>query len=187
MRSLFFSAGHPNLATTSAQAIPLAILYSPLFARKQSRHTNPTLWLSSRPRQRSQGKTMGPHGVHRRGCLDTAWPSLSLWSKLRVAWTLHGHVRQLRRVKVSRLDIPGPIDGSGNPLLCIGTYFNDDGAGPFVSYGDMSAWVSSLGDLFFDDTAPLVLTSALGMSDWGLMRRFGLLTGLLDICLPTAL
>lgn len=40
--------------------------------------------------------------------LDHAWPKLSLWSRVRVGWTLWGYVRQLRRVVVGPRAFPGP-------------------------------------------------------------------------------
>jgi len=111
--------------------------------------------------------------------LESAWRSLSLWNKLWVAWTLHRYVQQLRRVSLANCDIPGPIDGSGRPLLCSGHYFTDNGAGPFTSYSQMSSWFASksritallmrqrdpnhqepyaTSSLSFDDSMPLVLT-----------------------------
>jgi len=111
--------------------------------------------------------------------LESAWRSLSLWNKLWVAWTLRCYVQQLRRVNLPNCDIPGPIDGSGSPLLCSGHYFTDNGAGPFTSYSQMSSWFASksritallirqrdpnrhephaTSSLSFDDSMPLVLT-----------------------------
>ena len=35
------------------------------------------------------------------------WPSLSLWRRFMVAWTLRGYVRQLRAMELPNKDIPG--------------------------------------------------------------------------------
>jgi len=111
--------------------------------------------------------------------LESAWRSLSLWNKLWVAWRFHRYVQQLRRVNLANCDIPGPMDGSGRPLLCSGHYFTDNCAGPFTSYSQMSSWFASksritallmpqrdpnhqepyaTSSLSFDDSMPLVLT-----------------------------
>jgi hypothetical protein len=75
---------------------------------------------------------------------ETVWPSPSLWGKLNVAWTIRGYIRQLRRVSLDpNRNIPGPIDGSGNPLQCVGRYFTDIGAGPFTLYDLMTSWYAS--------------------------------------------
>jgi aminoglycoside phosphotransferase (APT) family kinase protein len=112
--------------------------------------------------------------------LETIWPSLNYWEKLKVARTIRGYIRQLRQVDVGpNRNIPGPVDGSGNPLRCVGRYFTEGGAGPFASYDQMSSWFASKRritvalereisvhrneaytpeDLSFDDSMPLVLT-----------------------------
>ncbi|THH15760.1 hypothetical protein EW146_g4769 [Bondarzewia mesenterica] len=111
--------------------------------------------------------------------LKVVWPSLSLWGKLRVAWTLRGYVRQLRQVELPHPNVPGPFDGAGKALQCNGHYFTEYGAGPFSSYAEMSAWYTkkrrvaialerqwadihkipfTSKDLSFDDTVPLVFT-----------------------------
>jgi hypothetical protein len=113
--------------------------------------------------------------------LETVWSSLGLWTKLKVAWALRGYVKQLRRVQIPNHNVPGPIDGSGRPLPCIGRYFSDNQAGPFTSYSQMSSWFASKRRItmrleqeiaahrnekykpsipLFDDSAPLVLTHA---------------------------
>lgn len=108
--------------------------------------------------------------------LETAWPSLSLWRKLSIAWTIRGYVRQLRRVQLPRSDVPGPMDGYGDPMPCFGRCFTENGAGPFSSYDEMSAWFrrklrialsaddpqnpptpQKMAQWPFDDTMPLVL------------------------------
>ncbi|KAG0706506.1 hypothetical protein DFH29DRAFT_154246 [Suillus ampliporus] len=65
--------------------------------------------------------------------LDICWNSLTLLSKLRIAWTLRSYVTQLRRL---RRTVPGTLNG----ILCTGRHFTDYGAGPFASYDDMTAW-----------------------------------------------
>ena len=44
--------------------------------------------------------------------LRIAWPTLSLWSKLRMIWTLRQYIRQLRRVTSPYSTRPGPLGGS---------------------------------------------------------------------------
>lgn len=109
--------------------------------------------------------------------LARIWSSLGLWRKLQVAWTLRGYVAQLRRVPVP--EIPGPQDGTGHPMVCLGHFFTDRGDGPFSSYAKLSAWFASKRRVVialekqiaasrnkeysplrvrFDDTLPLVLT-----------------------------
>ncbi|KAI0062139.1 kinase-like protein [Artomyces pyxidatus] len=108
--------------------------------------------------------------------LVTAWPSLSLWRRLGVIWTIRRYIWQLRRVKLPNEQTPGPFDGSGVPILCEGRAFTENGAGPFATYGDMSKWFerkllitidatkdtepspSPRDDIHFDDSMPLVLT-----------------------------
>lgn len=53
--------------------------------------------------------------------LDRAWPTLSLWLRLRVVWTLRSYVRQLRRIPVPP-PFPGPLGPI--PAECHGTAFN---------------------------------------------------------------
>jgi hypothetical protein len=56
--------------------------------------------------------------------LKKAWPPLSFWNKLWVAWAHRGYVCQLRRVTLTNSLIPRPIDDSGHPLVCQGHHFN---------------------------------------------------------------
>ena len=106
------------------------------------------------------------------------WPSLSLWRRFMVVWTLRGYIRQLRAIELPNKDIPGPIQPSGVPSMCQGHHFSERGAGPFKSYSAMTAWYNgrsrlnsillnpSIRDLsmipapttFFDDSMPLVFT-----------------------------
>jgi hypothetical protein len=115
--------------------------------------------------------------------LHEVWPSLSIWSRLKVAWVLRGYVRQLRKVKPPHQGIPGPLNALGpTPLKCKGHYFPDITAGPFSSYSALSAWYDGrrrltsilsklnvtamagasadkeLPQVYFDDSLPLVLT-----------------------------
>lgn len=53
--------------------------------------------------------------------LDRAWPELSLWSRLRVAWTLRSYVRQLRRIPIPAPPFPGPL--GPEPSMCEGQSF----------------------------------------------------------------
>ena len=115
--------------------------------------------------------------------LREVWPSLSIWSRFKLAWVLRGYVRQLRKVKLPYQGIPGPINALGpTPIKCRGHYFPEISAGPFPSYTAMSAWfdgrrrltnllnqsqASQMPDpsiykeppqIYFDDSLPLVLT-----------------------------
>jgi hypothetical protein len=72
--------------------------------------------------------------------LKDIWESLSTLNKLWVAWTLRGYVAQLHAVHLASRNLPGPIDGSGSALRCIGHYFTEMGAGPFASYQEISSW-----------------------------------------------
>jgi hypothetical protein len=112
--------------------------------------------------------------------LHEVWPSLSIWSRFKVAWALRGYVQQLRKVKIQHQGIPGPINALGPmPLKCRGHYFPEIEAGPFPSYTALSAWYdgrrcltnlfdkSHMADpstykeppqIYFDDSLPLVLT-----------------------------
>jgi hypothetical protein len=110
--------------------------------------------------------------------LHEVWPSLSIWSRFKLAWVLRGYIRQPRKFKPPHPDIPGPLNALGpTPLKCTGHYFPDIKAGPFASYLALSAWYdgrrrltnlfeeAQLGDaykeptqVYFDDSLPLVLT-----------------------------
>jgi len=72
--------------------------------------------------------------------VSTIWPKLSIWRKLWVILTIRGYIRQLRAVPLVRPDVPGPIDGTGTPLPCVGTEFGEDDGGPFDSYDAMAQW-----------------------------------------------
>lgn len=50
--------------------------------------------------------------------LDRAWPTLSIWSRFRVAWTLRSYVRQLRRIPLPQPPFPGPL--GPKPTECHG-------------------------------------------------------------------
>ena len=92
------------------------------------------------------------------------WDSLSWWMQLRIACTLRGYVRQLRRLKSAR---PGPVtDG----IMTQNTLFDDQTRGPFGSsthfrvwceYIAHNAWVTTMryctstGD-GFDDPYPVM-------------------------------
>ncbi|KAI5980577.1 kinase-like domain-containing protein [Pisolithus albus] len=73
--------------------------------------------------------------------LEQCWDHLSFWRKLRIAWVLRGYIRQLRKIRVRPIEIPGPV--GVEPLRCKGRWFTDWGAGPFVSYSDMTEWFNS--------------------------------------------
>lgn len=95
--------------------------------------------------------------------LDSCWNSITLFSKLRIAWTLRSYVAQLRRL---RRTIPGTINGT----VCTGLLFTDFGAGPFESYDDLTAWFNHKLDVSqrmkkapldaprFDNSWPVVFT-----------------------------
>ncbi|KAJ3757064.1 kinase-like domain-containing protein [Lentinula raphanica] len=72
-------------------------------------------------------------------CLLAVWPRLSWWRRLQVVCTLRSYIQQLRRVPLPSLNIPGPFDGTGRPLPCIGGHFPED-TGPFPTYTTMAAW-----------------------------------------------
>ena len=52
--------------------------------------------------------------------LRHAWPAMSLFAKLRVAFTLRGYIRQLRAIRHPRTLVPGPIalGDEARPPLC---------------------------------------------------------------------
>ncbi|KAG1839638.1 kinase-like domain-containing protein [Suillus subalutaceus] len=95
--------------------------------------------------------------------LDSCWNSLTLFSKLRIAWILRSYVAQLRRL---RRTVPGTLDGTS----CTGPLFTDYGAGPFVSYDHLTAWFNHKLDVSqrmkkapldaprFDNFSPVVFT-----------------------------
>ncbi|KAF8307440.1 hypothetical protein DL93DRAFT_128155 [Clavulina sp. PMI_390] len=72
--------------------------------------------------------------------LRDAWPSLSLWHKLRVLWTIRDYVRQLHSLNDPRSSIPGPLarpssvtGGPPEPYPCLHVFFprGDDMDCPF--------------------------------------------------------
>ncbi|KAG1814399.1 uncharacterized protein BJ212DRAFT_1300688 [Suillus subaureus] len=65
--------------------------------------------------------------------LDGCCNGITLFSKLRIAWTLHSYAAQLH---LPRGTVPGTLNGT----LCTRPLFTDYGAGPFVSYDDLTAW-----------------------------------------------
>ncbi|KIJ62299.1 hypothetical protein HYDPIDRAFT_94594 [Hydnomerulius pinastri MD-312] len=74
--------------------------------------------------------------------LAEVWGSLSEARQRQVAETLHSYVSQLRRVKLPHPSIPGPVNGTEEPLCCKGLMFSEYGAGPFRSCSDLSSWFS---------------------------------------------
>ncbi|KAF8307441.1 hypothetical protein DL93DRAFT_2232176 [Clavulina sp. PMI_390] len=62
--------------------------------------------------------------------LKDAWPSLSIWHKLRVVWTVRDYVRQLHNFQDPRCSVPGPLarpagltGGSIEPYPCRHVFF----------------------------------------------------------------
>ncbi|KAH6908537.1 kinase-like protein [Coprinopsis sp. MPI-PUGE-AT-0042] len=72
--------------------------------------------------------------------LHDAWPKLSLWMKLRTLWSFWSYIRQLHRLPLPFPGIPGPFNETGQPQVCQGRLFTEDGAGPFESYAEMADW-----------------------------------------------
>ena len=70
--------------------------------------------------------------------LKDSWPTLNLWSKLRVIWTLRSYIAQLRRIRTALVERPGPL--GNEPGICRGPFFTDMGAGPFSTYEEMVVW-----------------------------------------------
>jgi hypothetical protein len=104
--------------------------------------------------------------------LDRTWPSLPLWSKLRVALILRRYIRQLRQINSS---VPGPVADTSQ--TCDGWMFRDFTRGPFPDYDSLSAFYNGRLDIIkqrrasqgntirrpldtdpFDDSRPLVFT-----------------------------
>jgi hypothetical protein len=110
--------------------------------------------------------------------LDHVWPSLSLWSKLCVAFILRRYIRQLRQIKDSHSSTPGPVADS--PQICDNYLSGDKPYGPFPDYASLSAFYNRKLDIAkgvtfpddhgnmircahpdtepFDDSRPLVFT-----------------------------
>ncbi|KAG6861015.1 hypothetical protein C0995_004868 [Termitomyces sp. Mi166 len=107
--------------------------------------------------------------------LAQAWPSLSIWRKIRIAFTLRRYVRQLRQLKASATTPPGPFSARG-PQICESPIFGgvQSTRGPFTSYSEFSQFFNKRHKMSadnkkippedpkrkerFDDTEPLVLT-----------------------------
>ncbi|KAJ3841012.1 kinase-like domain-containing protein [Lentinula raphanica] len=107
-------------------------------------------------------------------CLLAIWSELGWWRRLQVICALRSYIRQLQQIPLPSKNVPGPMDGTGRPLSCLGGHFRD-GAGPFPTYAAMAAWhdeqnhryqvdwnIESDGTYFwpyskFDTSAPLVL------------------------------
>lgn len=71
--------------------------------------------------------------------LWVAWPSLSVWEKLRVVLTMRLYLRQLRRVRYSSSnDIPGPLGPT--PLPRNGLQFGYDSEGPFPTISALETY-----------------------------------------------
>jgi hypothetical protein len=68
--------------------------------------------------------------------LAECWTELSWWKKLRIAFTLRGYIRQLRRIKGTR---PGPLGGD-RACQIEGVCFGERLAGPFETYPELAAW-----------------------------------------------
>ena len=69
--------------------------------------------------------------------LRVAWPSLSFWGKLKVILAMRLYLRQLRRVKYSSSNTPGPL--GSKPLRCNGLQFGWDPIGPFPTISALEA------------------------------------------------
>ncbi len=129
--------------------------------------------------------------------LEEVWPSLSIFGKLRVIFTLRHYISQLRAIKHSRAAIPGPVaDGEDARVCDCPMVFGQviPKRGPFATYAALSDFcnnrnaqaLAELGDSNqrvqpFDDSMPLVLSHCdlnlrniivgddgkLWMIDWG--------------------
>ncbi|KAI0366744.1 hypothetical protein BV20DRAFT_1025768 [Pilatotrama ljubarskyi] len=107
--------------------------------------------------------------------LAQAWPTLSKWRKLLVAFTLRRYIRQLRRLTQAPPGTPpGPL--STQVRICESPVFGQvqSSRGPFASYAEMSAFFNQCHHMalenedvpqddparkdLFDDSEPLVLT-----------------------------
>ncbi|KIM44983.1 hypothetical protein M413DRAFT_51094, partial [Hebeloma cylindrosporum] len=109
--------------------------------------------------------------------LSSIWPTLSWFGRLRVAFTMHSYVRQLRKIRHPRSSVPGPMGGPDEGgRICPSPVFGPivDRRGPFASYADLTHFFNErLARLLksqrkqppsletfttFDDSQPLVLT-----------------------------
>ncbi|KDQ19399.1 hypothetical protein BOTBODRAFT_153306 [Botryobasidium botryosum FD-172 SS1] len=95
--------------------------------------------------------------------LSECWSSLSFWSRLRIAFTLHQYIRQLRQIRTPYSSVPGPP--SETPQDCSGpAYFGMRPIGPFPDCASLSHFFNDLARANpwirepFDDSRPLVLT-----------------------------
>ncbi len=70
--------------------------------------------------------------------LRHVWPTLSIWGKLRVAWTLRSYIRQLRRIDSTLSSVPGPLGDS--PQTCIGFIFESKRHTSFPNMEALFAW-----------------------------------------------
>ncbi|KAF9073107.1 hypothetical protein BDP27DRAFT_1319400 [Rhodocollybia butyracea] len=50
------------------------------------------------------------------------------------------YIHQVKNVPLPNPDMPGPFDGTGLPLLCRGTQFPNNGAGPLKIYHELIIW-----------------------------------------------
>ena len=108
--------------------------------------------------------------------LAHAWPTMSFFAKLRVAFILRGYVRQLRAIQHPRSHVPGPIapgDEARDVFCRMMTGSQAIPISPLPTYADLSAWFNRRYALSmevaprwhvgfpskpFDDSQPLVLT-----------------------------
>jgi len=71
--------------------------------------------------------------------LQVAWPSLSLWQKLKVILTMRFYLRQLRRIQDPLYNArPGPLGPTPQP--CNGLQFGFDAKGPFPTVSALEAY-----------------------------------------------
>ncbi|KAI0777645.1 kinase-like domain-containing protein [Trametes elegans] len=112
--------------------------------------------------------------------LKEAWPTMSFFAKLRVAFVLRRYIRQLRSIRHPRTAVPGPMGPGLEALRGHSPLYGpiNDTLGPFSSYAEYAAFwnerhaygmtphnatpeeeaaiAASL--IPFDDSAPLVFT-----------------------------
>ncbi|KAJ3983553.1 hypothetical protein F5890DRAFT_1522356 [Lentinula detonsa] len=67
--------------------------------------------------------------------LEIVWPTLSMWSRLKIILTMRLYLRQIRRTLSS--NVPGPI--SPTPLPCSGLQLSLDPLGPFPTVATLEA------------------------------------------------
>ena len=74
--------------------------------------------------------------------LDHAWPSLSIWSKLHIAWILRSYVRQLRKIKHPCSSVPGPLGLT--PQRCPGLVISSIvDSGPFADAAAFNDYINN--------------------------------------------